>query len=645
MPRAADSATDEPPPIASQWTLTKRMLALAWLYRGSCLKVLSLQIVLMTIGLCGLNFIGVGVDYLRHAYGRIAGGDAPIPKPPNWPFGLAPPADWTPMQVMATISAAILIFAVARAFLNYAYAVTAGKLVHTRIVVDLRAKVYDKLQHLSFRFFDDNASGAIINRVTGDVQMVRMFVDQVAIQSIILLISLTAYLVYMLHIDAMLTAVCLGTTPLLLVATIWFSRIVKPAYRVGRELIDKLILVITENVQGVHVVKGFARQDDEIKKFKRVNLEVKDQKHWIFRIVSIFQPSIGLLTYINLIILLGYGGILVMRYEQAATMADAVAAGMSIGQLIVFSGLLQQFSGQVASIANIANNMQQSLIGAQRVFEILDAPLEITSRPNPIAPDRMQGHVQFENVTFGFDQAEPVLRAVSLEAATGECVAILGATGAGKSSLLSLIPRFYDPDAGRILIDGIDLRDLDLQTLRRNIGLVFQESFLFSTSVAANIAFGHPDASPAQIEKAAHIAAAHDFIMAMPNGYDTVLKEGGKSLSGGQRQRIAIARAILMEPPILIFDDPTAAIDPMTEEEILGAMENAMTGRTTFLVAHRMSILRRADKIVVLADGAVTQSGTHDELMAIQGEYQRAASIQAPDAESRQLLAKNGDPS
>jgi ATP-binding cassette subfamily B protein len=277
------------------------------------------------------------------------------------------------------------------------------------------------------------------------------------------------------------------------------------------------------------------------------------------------------------------------------------------------------------------NSVQQSLVGARRVFEILDAPVEVKNAPDAVRRTKLTGSVKFEHVSFAYDGAETVVRDIALEVKPGQCVAILGATGSGKSVLMSLVPRFFDPTAGRVLIDGIDARQLHLDDLRRNIGLVFQESFLFSNTISANIAFGHPEATPAQIEKAARIAAAHGFIMAQPKGYDTILGESGNSLSGGQRQRLAIARAVLLEPAILLLDDPTAAIDSETEHEIFEALDRAIAGRTTFIVAHRLSTLRRADFIIVLENGRIVQRGTHEQLMREAGPYLHVANLQLVD--------------
>jgi len=293
--------------------------------------------------------------------------------------------------------------------------------------------------------------------------------------------------------------------------------------------------------------------------------------------------------------------------------------------------LLQQFTGQVANISTIANSVQQSLAAARRVFEVLDTPVEVQSRPGAIVSGRLTGRIEFERVSFGYTAEKLALAEVSFEAKPGQVIGIFGMTGAGKSSLLGLIPRFYDPQQGRVLADGRDLRELELDGYRRQIGIVYQESFLFSNTVAANIAFGHPQATMEQIERAARIASAHEFIMGLAQGYETVLGESGVDLSGGQRQRLALARALLLEPAILILDDPTASVDARTENEILSALGEAMAGRTTFVVSGRLSLLRRADMILVLEGGRLRQRGRHEELIRQPGPYHETALLQIMD--------------
>jgi ATP-binding cassette subfamily B protein len=615
-------AATPPPTIATglaNGVLVRRLIGLAWRYRLHCLQVLAIQLVLLTLGIGGLTLIGIGIDYIKHqvAGTPLSGNALHLTLPTTWPY-------W---QVLALLAVLILVLAVGRAVLNYTYAVSVNRLVQQRLVVDLRSEVYDKLQRLSFRFFDANTTSSIITRVTSDVQSVRMFVDQVLIQGVIMAISLTVYLTYMLSLSPTLTLACLATTPLLWALSAWHTRRTQPEYAQNRTLVEKMVQTFVDSLQGIAVTKAFGREAEDRARFDAANREVLVQQHLIFWRVSLFSPAIGFLTRINMMVLLAYGGWLVVQGQ------------LPLGTgLMVFAGLLEQFSGQVNNVAVIVSSVQQALIGARRVFEILDAPVEVKNAPGAIRRPKLRGEVAFENVSFAYDGAAAVVRDINLRVEPGQCVAILGATGAGKSVLMSLVPRFFDPTAGRVLLDGLDARQIELDDLRRNIGLVFQESFLFSNTVAANIAFGHPEATRAQIEKAAHIAAAHDFISALPQGYDTVLGESGNTLSGGQRQRLAIARAVLLEPAILLLDDPTAAIDSETEHEIFAALDRAIAGRTTFIVAHRLSTLRRADFIVVLEQGKIVQRGTHEQLMREKGPYLRVANLQLVDNRELQRL-------
>lgn len=588
-----------------------RLIGLVWRHRWRCSFILAIQSVLLALGLTGLALAGMGVDVIRYEIeGHVA--------PPRWPLGIHVPPDWHGMPLLAVLAAIIAFLALTRAFLNYLYGVSVARLVQGQIVVQLRAELYDKMQRLDFRFFDSNASSSLINRVTGDVQQVRLFVDGVMIPAVIMILSLGVYLVYMLSIHGPLTLACLAPMPFIWFLSSSFSRKVSPKYREGRRLYDGLVLWLSECLHGVGVVKAFGFEARAREVFAEKNRAFCQQQRGAFAMVSFYTPMINAVTQSSLVILLGYGGWLVMH--------DAIPLGAG---LVVFSGLLQQFGAQVANVGGIMNSAQQSLAAAGRVFEILEAPLAVRSAPAALRPGLVRGEIRFDDVTFSHRGEEtPSLRHASFSAAPGQCVGIIGATGSGKSSLLSLVPRFYDPQSGAVRIDGHDVRDLDLETLRAAVGVVFQESFLFAASVADNIAFGQPGASREQIERAARLAAADGFIRALPEGYDTVLREGGQSLSGGQRQRLALARALLRDPRILLLDDPTAAVDAHTEQEILEGVEQALEGRTVLLATHRVAALRRAHWILVLEGGRIVQQGTPAELAAQPGYYQRLAQLQ-----------------
>ena len=596
LPVSVQSAKSSGAPQPSNWALLRRLIAIGFEYRRGCFEMVAMHLGLVTLSLSGLGLTGLGIDYIRSV---IEPGTA-IPK---WPFGFQPPSHWSPMQVVIAIAAAVMLSGLLTAMLRYFAAIAAAKLTQ-RILIQLRSDVYAKLQRLNFHFYDSGESSSIINRAAGDVNSVRSFVDGVIIKVLSVLLTLIVYLVYMLRVHAPLTIVCLFTTPLLLFGAKRFSSIVQPAYRRASELGDAMVRTLVENLQGIHVVKGFAREREQIERFRDANDRIQDEKESIFRLLSTWQPVIGFLTQINMLILVGYGGWLVIHGEMA------LGSG-----LFVFANLLHEFANQVGQITGVANTIQTSLVGAQRVFEVLDSPIRIVSPPSAVALSRARGEIAFEHVSFGYTPETPVVKDVSFTIRPGECLAITGETGSGKSTLLSLIMRFYDAEQGTIRVDGHDVRSLEIDSLRRNIGLVFQEAFLFSHTVAANIAFGRPDASDEEIARAARIACADRFIEEMPERYDTLVGEHGANLSGGQRQRLSIARALLLDPPILLFDDATASVDPETEHEIREALDSAMQGRTSIVVSNRLSTLRRADRVLVIENGTVTAIGTHADLM------------------------------
>lgn len=584
-----------------------RLLKLAGRYRWSCALLLVMQFALMGLSVAMVQFGGLGIDLIRYHAGDVA-------SPPALVGGYRLPSAMAPLTQVGMAAAGMAVTAIVRTLVNWAYALASGSLVHRRIVVDLRAEVYAKLQRLSLRFYDQQATGSIINRVTGDVQATRTFIDGVLIQLSVLAMSLAVYLTFLLRIHVTLTLLCLATTPIVWWMSIRFARTVRPMYDATRKRFDDLVLRVAESADGILVIKSLGRQEAEIAQFAAANDRVRDQQRQVFVKISRFAPMVQLLTQVNLVILLIYGGHLVAT--------DQLRLGTG---LIVFAGLLQQFSNQVANLSGLAGTIQQSLTGARRVFEVLDAAEEVRQPSNPWYPKTIRGEIRMEGVWFDYRAGTTVLREINLLIRPGERVGILGGVGQGKSTFLSLIPRFYDPQRGIISVDGINVRQWDLKSLRRSVGLVLQEPLLLSNTIAANIAFGRPDASPEQIRLAARLAAAHDFIEAAANGYETVLGEFGMSLSGGQRQRLALARAVLTDPAILLLDDPVSALDPETEHEIMSAMKLATQGRTTLIVASRLSTLRYCDRVLVIDGGAIVQQGTHRELMAQAGIYREVA--------------------
>ncbi len=491
-----------------------------------------------------------------------------------------------------------------------------------RVATDIRRKLYEHMLTLSFSFFDTSQSGQLMSRATEDVNAIRrfmMFSLRMAIYSVSILLIVSVILI---RTHLTLALISLAVMPLLVWTSIYFSTHVRPMFTRVQQQFGEMSSVMQENLAGTRVVRVFAREDDETAKFDSSLRSLFSKQMDAIRYYSFFFPLMHFISGVSLLAVLWYGGRQVLN------------GSISVGTLVTFNIYLTLLAMPIRQLGWIMNSVARAIASGERIFEITDSRPVIRDSPNAIELTDPRGEIVVEDVTFTYPHApRPALRGVNVSASPDEVIGLIGTTGSGKSSLTSLIARFYDVSSGRILFDGVDIRDLKLAFLRRNVGFVMQETFLFSSTISDNIAFGNPDATQEQIERAARIARAHDFISAMPDGYATKLGERGISLSGGQRQRVAIARAICSDPRILILDDATSSVDTETEWEIQQALRDAMVGRTTFVIAQRVSTLKDANEILVLEDGAVVERGTHLSLIEHGGIYARLYELQLKNQE------------
>jgi ABC-type multidrug transport system fused ATPase/permease subunit len=516
------------------------------------------------------------------------------------------PGDYDQVQIWVAAFAAVAVagwlFSAAQAYVT--------SWVGQRVLSDLRTRLFGHVQELDLGYFERTRAGVVISRLTNDIDALDNLVTggpTTLVQNTLTLVGSAAVLLYL---DWRLALATLAVFPGMAIATGLFRRYSARAYRRTRERLGDVTATLQEDISGVRVVQAFRREEPNYRQFTGVNGRYREANAQTVQISALYFPAVDFLSAAATAVVLGYGGLLAFRGE------------VTPGDLFVFIGLLSNFFDPVQQLSQFYQTFLAATAALDKIFDVLDTEPALRDRPGARALPPIRGAVAFEDVRFAYRaDTDEVLHGISFRVQPGQTVALVGHTGAGKSTIVKLLARFYDPTSGRILIDGHDLRDVRIESLRSQLGIVPQEAFLFAGSVRANIAFGRPDASDAAVEAAARAVGAHEFIAALPGGYDTDIQERGARLSVGQRQLIAFARALLADPRLLILDEATSSVDIATESRIEEALATLLAGRTAFVVAHRLSTIRRADLIVVLEHGTVIEAGTHDELIARRGRY------------------------
>lgn len=509
----------------------------------------------------------------------------------------------------------ILVVSLGRGFCDFGRTYTTESLSQ-KVSFDCRNLLYDKLQNVSFAFHDREHTGDLMSRATADVEAMRRFVNLGMIRSLDVVVRIVAIPLILFFVNWQLALVSMIFVPALVLRSSLVMRALRRKWLHVQEVMGESVTVLQENLAGMHVVKAFASEDYERAKYNRKAEELRVEYYDAERMQGTNSAWMTLYFTFALGLILWVGGWLVVENR------------LNPGELAMFFLYLNQLTFPIRASAQIINTFSRAISSGQRLFDILDTRSPVEERPNAVPMDRPAGHVRFEEVGFGYADRSPALKHVELDAKPGQVTAILGAPGSGKTTIVNLLPRFYDVTDGKITIDGDDIRDYTLQSLRHNVGIVHQDVYLFSASIRDNIAYGVSSATAEDVERAAKVAQLHDQIMALPGGYGTWVGERGATLSGGQRQRLSIARTILIDPPVLILDDSTSSVDVETERQIHRAMVEVMKGRTTFVIAHRLSTVRDADQILVLDKGVIAERGTHSELINQGGMYQSIYELQ-----------------
>ena len=526
------------------------------------------------------------------------------------------PLDQGTIDFITRISLIALVVFVARALMQFVRSY-AAHIAGWGVVSDARRLVYEHIQRLSLRFYEDKQTGQLMSRIINDTDLFERMIAHALPDVIVNGITLVGVTAILLSMNVRLTLLTLIPIPLIVLALIGYSKMVRPAFKNRQQSIGELNAVLNDSLSGIREVKAFAREEDELDKVDDKIQLVLHKNLRALKLMAIFNPIFDFAA--------GIGQLLVIYFGARM----AITGTISIADLVAFFLYLDSFYTPVRNLGNSMEAVQESLAGFERIADLMTISPEIASPANPhVFTEPIKGNIRFDNVRFYYNQGEDVLMDVNLDVPAGSTLALVGPTGVGKTTLVSLIPRFYDVIEGKVSVDGVDVREIEMDLLHQSVSMVLQDVFLFHGTVRENISFGKPDATEEDIIRAARIANAEEFIQHMPNGYDTLIGERGVKLSGGQKQRLSIARAVLKDSPILILDEATSSVDTETELLIQQALERLIKGRTTIIIAHRLSTVRNADRIVALEGTGIVESGTHDELLTKNGLYHKLYTAQ-----------------
>src|SRR5271167_4256722 len=593
--------------------MLRLILSLVRPYRGTLVVILAAMVIQTAMSVAGPWPLKIILDNVVGSH-KLAPWLADL---------LRPLLDGTSkMQIAAAAAIAVVIIAVVGAVASYVanyYTTSVGQWVAN----DLRLRTYHHLQQLSLSYYDSHQTGTLLSTITSDVQTIQGFASSSTLGIVVDILTIVAMLFIMFWLNWDFTLIAVAVTPFMLLLVSRFKKVVKKATHEVRKEQSKIVSVVEAGLQSMRVVKAFGRQDLAEEELAEVSEATVAASLKARKVKALLSPIVAITVALCTAVVLWRGSALIL------------AGAMTAGALTVFLSYLTKFFKPVQDLATMTNTIAQAAVGVDRVRAILDADTIIPDRPDAREPQKLKGDIEFEHVAFAYSADAPVLKDVNFKIQAGQLVGVVGPTGGGKSTIVSLIPRFYDPSAGVIKIDGVDIREFKFHAMREQIGYVLQETVLFEGTVRENIAYGREGVTEEQIVEAAKLANADEFIARMPHGYDTMVGERGETLSGGQRQRIGIARAVIRNNPILILDEPTAALDTESERLVIDALEKLMKGRTVITIAHRLSTIRDANNIIVLKEGVVAEEGTHDELIALGKIYAELHRTQFEDASAK----------